>query len=81
MLRVKFNGAAMRGMEEIIDGATTVRNYVASKGANMEAAFSANGTPISGAQLDCSFNELIDNGIVPSGVVVTIYETLKTANA
>ena len=80
MVKVKYTSNAERGNEEIVIANTKVRDFLMGKNAMMNAHFTANGTSITD-KLDMTFQELIDTGVVASGVTITLYETIKTSNA
>jgi len=81
MVRVKFNGTASRKPEVVIDANTRVADFLRDSGATMSANFSLPGVSLSQADLDGTFNDLISRGLVEAGATVTLYETIKTANA
>lgn len=78
MVNVKFNSTAQRYASEVVAANTTIREYLESKGAYMNATFSIAGKVIT--DLDMRFDQLNTLNIDTSGLIA-IYETIKSDNA
>lgn len=81
MVQVRFNASARRFPVEMVNEDMTVRAFLESKGAQMNAMFSINGAIVTRDNLEMTFAELVSAGYANVLGEIMIQETIKTDNA